>query len=302
MSCGNDIKISQGCENSHHNRHGLGYTTTPKVPKKKPSKHYRRHISVHHETIDDTYGFSKAVQLQVQGQWTRWMNYVQQDFSWASLMAMPANLTSFCLASTYDTLPSPTNLKRWRITTETKSTLFSKDVCTTAHILGACKVSLLQGRYTCRHDTVLRQVIAALKTCISNIKEAVPVSAKASIKFVKKRAKLCHKRYPPVGILHHASDWVLIVDLNSNCCFPVDLAFTQLRPDITSFSNNLRKVILIELTCSCEENMESWHSTKINKYLNQQVLKSTNTTVSLFDAVLRNWVAAMLLSRTLLKN
>ena len=112
------------------------------------------------------------------------MNYVQQDFSWASLMAMPANLTSFCLASTYDTLPSPTNLKRWRITTETMCTLCSKDVCTTAHILGACKVSLLQGRYTFRHDTVLRQVIAALKTFISNIKEMVPISAKTSIKFV----------------------------------------------------------------------------------------------------------------------
>ena len=90
----------------------------------------------------------------VQGQWTRWMNYVQQDFCWASLMAMPANLTFFCLASTYNTLPSPTNLKRWRITTETMCTLCSKDVCTTAHILGACKVSLLQGRYTFRHDSL----------------------------------------------------------------------------------------------------------------------------------------------------
>ena len=106
------------------------------------------------------------------------MNYVQQDFSWASLMAMPANLTSFCLASTYDTLPSPTNLKRWRITTETMCTLCSKDVCTTAHILGACKVSLLQGRYTFRHDTVLCQAIEAVKTFISNTKEAAPISAK----------------------------------------------------------------------------------------------------------------------------
>ena len=185
-------------------------------------------------------GFSKVVQLQVQGQWTRWMNYLQQDFSWASLMAMPANLTSFCLASTYDTLPSPTNLKRWRITTETMCTLCSKDVCTTAHILGACKVSLLQGRYTFRHDTVLRQVIAALKTFISNIKETVPISAKTSIKFVKKGAKVPRKRSPPVGILHHASDWVLIADLNSNYCFPVHIAFTQLRPDITVFSNSLR--------------------------------------------------------------
>ena len=216
LPCENNIKISQVCGNDHHNSHGLGYTTTPKVPKSKSSKHYHRYISVHHKTIDDTYGFSKDVQLQVQGQLTRWRNYVQQDFFWASLMAMPANLTSFCLASTYDTLPSPTNLKRWRITTETKCTLCSKDVCTTAHVLGACKVSLLQGRYTFRHDTVLHQVIAALETFISNIKEAVPIPAKTSIKFMKKGAKVPRKRSPPNGILHHASDWVLIADLNSN--------------------------------------------------------------------------------------
>ena len=41
----------------------------------------------------------------------------------------------------------------------------------------------------------------------------------------------------------------------------------QLRPDITIVSNILRKVIFIELTCPCKENMESWLSTKINKYL-----------------------------------
>ena len=74
-------------------------------------------------------------------------------------MAMPPNLTSFCLASTFDTLPSPTNLKRWRITTEAVCTLRSKDLCTTAHILGACKVSLQQGRYTFRHDTVLYKIL-----------------------------------------------------------------------------------------------------------------------------------------------
>ena len=195
-SCENDIKINQVCGNSHHNRHGLGYTTTPKS-QDKSSKHYPRYISEYHKSIDETYAFSKAVQLQVQGQWTRWMNYVQQGFSWAFLMAMPANLTSFCLASTYDTLLSPTNLKRWRITTDTTCTLCSKDVCTTAHILGACEVSLLQGRYTFRHDTVLRQVIAALKTFISNIREAVPISAKTSIKFLKEGVKVPRKRSPP---------------------------------------------------------------------------------------------------------
>ena len=51
---------------------------------------------------------SKAVQLQVQGFWTRWLNYIQQDFSWVTLMAMPGNITLFCLASIFDALPTPT--------------------------------------------------------------------------------------------------------------------------------------------------------------------------------------------------
>ena len=80
------------------------------------------------------------------------------------------------------------------------------------------------------------------------------------------------KSTPPVSILHQASDWVLLVDLHGNHSLPNHIAFTQLRPDITIFSNALRKVILIELTCPCEKNMESWHSTKINKYL---TLKTT---------------------------
>ena len=68
-----------------------------------------------------------------------------------------------------------------------------KDVYTTAHILAACKVALQQGRYTFRHDTVLHQAIEALLTFISNIKEAVPISAKPSIMFVKKEQKCLAK-------------------------------------------------------------------------------------------------------------
>ena len=87
------------------------------------------------------------------------------------------------------------------------------------------------------------------------------------MKFVRKGAKVPRKRTPAVGILHHESDWILIADLNKNYCFPFHIAFTQLRPDIRICSNRLRKVILIELTRPCEENKESWHGTKINKYL-----------------------------------
>ena len=219
---------------------------------------------------------------------------------------MLADLTSSCLASTYYTLPSSTNLKRWRITTEAMCTLCSKDVCTTAHILGACKVSLQQGRYTFRHDSVFRKVIEALKTFILNTKVAVLVSAKSSIKFFKKGTKVPRERSAPVGILHHVSDWVLLGDLKSNDCFPVDIAFTQLRPEIRNFSKSLRKVILIELTCPCEENMEFWHGTEIKSYLvSRAIIESKGCCVklfavevgargycsSLFDAALKSWVS-----------
>ena len=100
----------------------------------------------------------------------------------------------------------------------------------------------------------------------------MPISPKSPIKFVKRGTKVLCKRTPPVGILHQASDWVLLADLDGNYCFPIHIAFTQLRSDITIFSNALRKVILVDLTCPCEENVESWHSTKVDNYL---ALKTT---------------------------
>ena len=133
-----------------------------------------------------------------------------------------------------------------------------------------------------RHNTVLREVIEVLKTFILNIRDTVHISPKSSIKFVRKGTKVPHKRTPPVGILHHASDWILLADLNKTCV-PVHIAFTQLRPDITIFSNSLREVILIELTCHCEENIESWHGTKINKYLAlKTIIESKGWCVELF--------------------
>ena len=64
------------------------------------------------------------------------------------------------------------------------------------------------------------------------------------MEWLKKGAKVPRKGTSPVGTWHHASDWVLLVDYNSNC-LPVPIAFTQLRTDITMLSNHLKKIILI---------------------------------------------------------
>ena len=126
-----------------------------KIPSGKSSRDYRAFISSHHKEIEDTYAISKAVQLNVQGQWTGWLNYIQQNFSWKLLLAIPVNLTSFFISSTYDTVPSPSNLKRWKLTTEASCYLCNKDRYTTCQTLGACKVALSQGRFTFCHDNAL---------------------------------------------------------------------------------------------------------------------------------------------------
>ena len=194
------------------------------------------------------------MQLKVQGQWSRSLNYIQQNFSWKSLLAMPVNLSSFCISSTYGTLPSPSNLKRWKLTTEASCFLCNKDTCTTSHILGACKVALSQRRFTFHHGIVLRIIITSIISSIKNIKSAVPTSKQPiKTKFVKKGTRVKNKNPSPSGILHQASDWVLLGDLDGSFSFPPHIVFTELRPDITILSNKLKRVILIELTCPCEE-------------------------------------------------
>ena len=134
------------------NRSGFGSFHQPEIPHK-DSHAYRKLISSVLKDEDEDLFRAKAVQLQLQGYWMRWCDFIKNDFSWKSLLKMPSSLLSFCLNATYGTLPSPSNLKRWQITTEASCFLCKKKVCTSAHILGACQVALQQQHFTYRHDS-----------------------------------------------------------------------------------------------------------------------------------------------------
>ena len=180
-------------------------------------------------------------------------------------MALPPNLLSFCISSTYNVLPSPSNLHRWHQENDPSCTLCGKHLCTIAYILGACKFSLDQGRFTFRHDSVLNSLVSFLRSFLKDVKPSKSKKRNA-IHFIKACNKPSKYKLNPTGILHLAPDWVVMSDLNANYVFPIQMALTELRPDIVIFSNSLRRVILVELTCPCEENMPSWHTTKTSKY------------------------------------
>ena len=260
---------------------GLGLSKAFKLPQTNQCHAYRKVISDTSKEIDGEEHHSRAMQLLVQGHWTRWENYVKHDLSWKSLLAMPPNLLSFCLNSTYDVLPSPSNLKRWRISSEACCNLCGKKICTTAHVLSACKTALTQGRYTFRHDSVLRELLAAIKKFSNEI--ASPPQAVHKIKFVKAGMPTSSQKSKPTGLLHHTRDWLFMSDLDSGFIFPGHIAITSLRPDLIVFSNSVKRIIIIELTCPCEENMESWHSIKLSKYLPLvDVIRRSGWSVDLF--------------------
>ena len=159
---------------------------------------------------------------------------------------MLVNLSLFCISSTYETLPSPSNLKSWKHTTEASCFWCSKDTCTTSHILGACKLALSQGRFTFHHDNVLRIIINNIRSSIKSIKSTVCTSKQPiKMKLVRKGTRVKNKQSSLNGIIYQASDWVLLGDLDGTLCFPPLIAFTELRADITIFSNKLKRVILI---------------------------------------------------------
>ena len=125
--------------------------------------------------------------------------------------------------------------------------------------------ALSQGRFTFRHDSVLKDLVEQIKSFLSDL--PLTASKKVNkISFVKAGKCIAKSDKKPTGLLHLTSDWVLLSDLGNNYAFPGHIAISALRPDIVLFSNALKRAILIELTCPCEENMESWHSDKLIRY------------------------------------
>ena len=79
----------------------------------------------------------RALQLQLQSHWVQWEEYIQNNFIWETILAMPHNLLYFCFGTTYNVLRSPKNLKRLHLPWESRWFLCDKDVCAIPHILGA---------------------------------------------------------------------------------------------------------------------------------------------------------------------
>ena len=136
------------------------------------------------------------------------------------------------------------------------------------HVLSSCPVSLAEGRYTWRHNEVLK-VIA------DTVCEEVKISAKAKgnnrkVEFIRfqKEGSLPQKAIGKAssGIINTARDWRTVADLSEQSSFPQHIVQTSQRPDVVMYSEDTKSLVMVELTVPWESRLEEAHERKRHKY------------------------------------
>ncbi|XP_072042835.1 uncharacterized protein [Amphiura filiformis] len=173
------------------------------------------------EEISDTW-FGHLKDLVVQGDMLRIALFENADYLWKCyILNMPKGVMKFIMNVFLDTLPTKNNLSHWGKRMNTKCDLCGKKE-TLQHVLNNCKVMLQQGRYTWRHNSVLRIILDTLRE-VSD------------------------------------SSWTFYCDLAGACkvagtTIPPDILATQQRPDLVLVNRPSKKIIVIELTIPFEQN------------------------------------------------
>ena len=86
----------------------------------------------------------------------------KEDLLWkSSMFQLKAGTLEFMMNASIDTLPSPANLRRWKLSSSDKCKLCGNKG-TTNHILNCCKVMLETGRYTWRHNNLVNYIVTVL--------------------------------------------------------------------------------------------------------------------------------------------
>jgi len=178
---------------------------------------FKNHARHHLRSTHTEHWNSSFEPLTVQNKFLDIVTLEQACPLWKRLMiGLPEKQLSFLLRAGCDTLPTPLNLSRWNIITNPKCTLCHAPQPTTNHILTGCSVALEQGRYTWRHDSVLKVFVHGLQKHLPD----------------------CFKLYADLpGYL---------ASISPPSTIPTMLSTTLSRPDLVLVSSN--SIIMFELT------------------------------------------------------
>ena len=226
--------------------------------------------------VDTEEQLSKLRKLEIQGKFLEWTDVMHSDLTWRRLIfGMSDGELRFSLQAITNTTPTPDNLRRWGNSEIDSACSLCGQTCTLRHVLNACKVSLLQGRYLWRHNLILGCLQKYLLDFWSSVKKENCAATAPFIRLVPEGTKAINlpssrqTRRPLVSsdLLRCGNDWVFLFDLETGLIFPPEIASTTQRPDIVIYSKSKKIVVLIELTCPLEDRISTAHELKKDRYL-----------------------------------
>ena len=136
----------------------------------------------------------------------------------------------FLLNSFINTLPTQDNLRLWGKKISDKCHL-CKNRDSTLHCLNGCKIALDQGRYTWRHDNILRYIVNSVEKSSFKVYSDIPG-----------------------------------YQTSNGRSLPPSLTVTPLKPDIVLVDEVNKKVMIYELTVPFEKNIHKRRKYKCEKY------------------------------------
>lgn len=175
---------------------------------------------------------------------------------------------SFIIRAVYDQLPTGANLTKWKLTQDDKCSLCGA-VETLNHVLTACKVALSSGRYTWRHNQVLKKLVEALDESRRKANTST-ATRQPQKRWMRSGGAIAYRTLPErvytECLLDSGNDWRIAADLPGMKGYPEAITRTNLRPDAVLVSDTSRTMVLVELTVPYETNMSESHEYKAAKY------------------------------------
>ena len=254
-------------------RLGLGYNSISKF-RDCPLKMKRKMVAEHCKRGEAHKRKIKLLALARNSDYVKWDEDMAANRDWTSqIFGMSPKLLAFTLNAQANTLPSPSNLRRWGFHVSTHHCVLCGKLGVTAkHTLSHCPVALKDGRYTWRHNNVLRTLYPDLVGLL-NAANRSPVTSRPpswSQAFVRAGEKPQSRKttQTTTTFLDMANDWVLLVDdVPQRTVFPLCTGIdTDKRPDIMIYSKSAKIITWGELTVPLEENMNAASTRKRNRY------------------------------------
>jgi hypothetical protein len=273
-------------------RLGLGFNTVTKF-RDCPLKMKRKMVAEHCKREEAHKRKVRLLKLTRNSDFVKWDEDMVTNRDWSSqIFGMSPKLLAFTLNGQANTLPSPSNLRRWGFHPSTHHCpLCGKFGTTAKHALSNCPVAVKGGRLKWRHDNVLKTIYPDLLGKINAANRSTPKPRPSAHQqpFVRAGAKPHAHKSPRSlnSLLDLANDWILLMD-----DVPVRIVFppctgvsTSERPDIIIYSKSKKILIWGELTVPLEENITAASIRKHKKYSESD---AKSNTLSLADECRRN--------------